>query len=364
MLQSGYKRTRGAMTPPVNRMLQRKCACGSHDAGEPECDECARERKVLQRKATHAGTTGDSLPTVEDVLRSPAAPLDAPTRALVEPAFGHDFGHIRIHTDALAARSASELNARAYTVGRHVVFAAGQYAPRTEGGTHLLTHELTHTIQQDHAIRDSLRVADSPLHEREADSAADAVRSGRQVPVLGLRYRRAVARTPDGTEDAPKIERSFELDPRLFLKPMSAPAEREAEKCEEFPGGSTDCEVDPKTGTPTGKVKKQVNETNPCTRPCVEKHEDVHVKQMTQFCPELRKCYLAADAGKRSPLDCVKMAIFGNRERECEAYKVSVPCVEERIRTAKDCKSAANKEYGARKLASEKCFRDKNCGGA
>src|SRR5262245_25336848 len=52
---------------------------------------------------------------------------------------------------------------------------------------------------------------------------------------------------------APRSAPDFELDPSLFIKRLDAPAVRETEKCEEFPGGSTDCEVDPKTGTPTGK---------------------------------------------------------------------------------------------------------------
>ena len=64
----------------------------------------------------------------------------------------------------------------------------------------------------------------------------------------------------------------------------------------------------------------------------------------------------------RPASDCAKMALFGNKERECEAYKVSVPCVEERIKNARECRTKDNKDYSARKLASEKCFRDKYCG--
>ena len=35
-----------------------------------------------------------------------------------------------MHHDAEAAQSAHTLNARAYTVGRHIVFGAGQYSMR------------------------------------------------------------------------------------------------------------------------------------------------------------------------------------------------------------------------------------------
>jgi hypothetical protein len=38
--------------------------------------------------------------------------------------------------------------------------------------------------------------------------------------------------------------------------------------------------------------------------------------------------------------------------------------VEKRLKTAKECQTAENKEYGARKLASEKCFQEHDCAGA
>ena len=44
------------------------------------------------------------------------------------------------------------MNALAYTVGSNVVFGNGQYKPETNGGRKLLAHELTHTIQQGHAL--------------------------------------------------------------------------------------------------------------------------------------------------------------------------------------------------------------------
>jgi len=85
---------------------------------------------------------------VHEVLRSPGAPLDAPTRDFMEPRFGRDFGDVRVHADARAAESARALEALAYTVGRNVVFAAGHYAPQSAAGRQLLAHELSHVVQQ------------------------------------------------------------------------------------------------------------------------------------------------------------------------------------------------------------------------
>jgi hypothetical protein len=55
---------------------------------------------------------------------------------------------VRVHTDAPAAESAQAISALAYTVGRDVVFARGQYEPGTSQGQRLLAHELTHVLQQ------------------------------------------------------------------------------------------------------------------------------------------------------------------------------------------------------------------------
>src|SRR5437763_1728429 len=42
---------------------------------------------------------------------------------------------------------ADALQARAYTMGRDIVFGRGQYRPDTAAGRHLLAHELAHVVQ-------------------------------------------------------------------------------------------------------------------------------------------------------------------------------------------------------------------------
>jgi hypothetical protein len=355
---------RSPATLPRARVLQRKCACGGTLGPTGECAECRNKRLGIQRQSTAQPAPASIPPVVHDVLDSPGRSLDADTRAYMEPRFGHDFSRVRVHTDARAAESARDINARAYTVGDHIAFGARQYTPRTEVGKHLLAHELMHVIQRQKGESPGLTVLESPDHERQADAAADAIRSHRPVPTPRPLFAGPILRQKLEPDEPPRVERGFELDPNLFLIPMDAPAPRETEKCEEFPGGSTDCEVDERTGIPTGKVTQRIDETNPCTRPCVEKHEAVHVRQLKTLCSELRDCYIAADKGRRPASECIKMAIFGMRERECEAYKVSVPCVERRLKSARECQSKENKEYGRRKLASEICFRDMNCGGS
>mgnify|MGYP000875915458 CR=1 FL=1 len=81
-------------------------------------------------------------------LRGSGQPLDRDTRAFMEPRFGHNFGHVRVHTGTQAAESARSVNARAYTIGSEVFFGAGQYQPSMDAGRRLLAHELTHVVQQ------------------------------------------------------------------------------------------------------------------------------------------------------------------------------------------------------------------------
>ena len=90
----------------------------------------------------------DVPPVVSEVLRTPGEPLDVPARAFMEQRFGHDFGHVRVHTDEDATESARAVGAHAYTVGAHIVFGRQQYAPATTTGRRLLAHELTHVVQQ------------------------------------------------------------------------------------------------------------------------------------------------------------------------------------------------------------------------
>jgi hypothetical protein len=66
----------------------------------------------------------------------------------MEARFAADFSGVRLHTGAAAAEAARTLHAHAYTVGRDLVFGAGEFAPHTGAGRRLLAHELTHVLQQ------------------------------------------------------------------------------------------------------------------------------------------------------------------------------------------------------------------------
>jgi hypothetical protein len=178
--------------------LQRKCACGQHSVGK-QCDECKKKDSTLQRSAVGTAAQSAVPPVVHEVLRSPGQPLDGNTRGLMQERFGRDFSHVRVHTDALAAASASAVRASAYTVGRDIVFASERYAPHSSAGKSLLAHELTHVLQQnqDEGSRSGpLQISDDQAHESEA-SAAESMTLQSSVQTSAL----ALQRSP---EDAAK----------------------------------------------------------------------------------------------------------------------------------------------------------------
>lgn len=132
----------------------------------------------LQRAAVSEAPVREVPPIVHEVLRSPGKPLDMQTRAFMEPRFGRDFSQVRVHSDIRSAASAQAVKARAFTVGRDVVFAQGQYRPEMPSGRQLLAHELVHTLQQSQATQppfDYVALFDRTPAGRAAESEADEI---------------------------------------------------------------------------------------------------------------------------------------------------------------------------------------------
>jgi len=155
---------------------------------EPLAPQPLPERPLtyqFKRRESSAQLPGPEV--VEAGRRSPGKPLGGVPRRVMEARFRHDFGAVRIHTDARATASADASAALAYTVGTHIVFGAGQYAPETPAGKALLAHELAHTIQQEgsraHAGGGLSFTAAHDNSEREAERSAIATAAG-QPPKL------------------------------------------------------------------------------------------------------------------------------------------------------------------------------------
>ncbi|MDZ4829620.1 MAG: DUF4157 domain-containing protein [Phycisphaerae bacterium] len=136
-------------------------------------------RHDIRRIPTHPPAAGATPPAVDAVLRSPGQPLNAATRASMESRFSPDFSGVRVHSDIGAASSAAAVQARAYTVGNHIVLGAGQPSADSLGARFLLAHELAHVVQQSGgAGRRMPGVSSSAPHEADARAAALAVVTG------------------------------------------------------------------------------------------------------------------------------------------------------------------------------------------
>jgi len=186
-------------TPAISKVakpvIQRKCLCGS-------CPDCQKKKEAVQKKGNGAGPSVVAAPSlVSSVIGDAGMPLDSGVRSGMESRFGQDFGNVRVHTDPRAAESARAIDAKAYTVGNHIVFGSGAYDPSSPHGQHLLAHELTHTVQQGGIQRmpaEGLGLGSSvdPM-ETEADRVADAVTAGYSAPAIAPRGITTVRRSPN-----------------------------------------------------------------------------------------------------------------------------------------------------------------------
>jgi hypothetical protein len=127
-----------------------------------------------------AGTVAAPLAARLAALGSGGQPLASEVRSFFEPRFGRDLGEVRVHTDPAAGELARSMDARAFTLGRSVVFGPGEYAPGSAAGRHLIAHELTHVLQQTGSVSAPAASPETP-----------ALSSGGVLPVLH----------PSGTSD-------------------------------------------------------------------------------------------------------------------------------------------------------------------
>jgi hypothetical protein len=119
------------------------------------------------------GALASAFSFIEEV--SGGSPLPAELARRLAAELGVDLSAVRVHTDDKAARAAAELQARAFTIGNDIYFAAGAYDPASTAGAELIAHEVAHAAQNSrggspHGGRRVSRPDDS--HERQADEFA------------------------------------------------------------------------------------------------------------------------------------------------------------------------------------------------
>jgi hypothetical protein len=127
----------GVLPPPVRADMEHRfrtvAGAGRSGMPTPEASTVSSPFDTGERQA-------------DEVARQVTGPSGRPPAG--HPAANHDFADVRVHADGEAGDAAQAVGASAFTVGSHVVFAPGAYAPTTAMGRTLLAHELAHVLQQ------------------------------------------------------------------------------------------------------------------------------------------------------------------------------------------------------------------------
>jgi hypothetical protein len=126
-----------------------------------ESDEPQEQKPQVQKKSNTVmlkpnGEASAPPASVEAGLNSSkggGSPMESGTRQNMESAFGADFSNVRIHNDSASKKMSNDLGAQAFAHGNDIYFNEGKYDPNSSSGSHLLAHELTHTIQQGGAVQ-------------------------------------------------------------------------------------------------------------------------------------------------------------------------------------------------------------------
>lgn len=125
---------------------------------EDKLQKAPAEEDRLQRKGSVASAIAADTQSAIRNKTTGGQSLSTDVRSYMEPRFSADFSKVRIHADEESASLSNQLSARAFTYQNHIFFSRDQYQPGTSEGKQLLAHELTHTIQQGHAVQRSQQV--------------------------------------------------------------------------------------------------------------------------------------------------------------------------------------------------------------
>jgi hypothetical protein len=342
---------------PSGPLLQRKCACGGSPGPSGHCEECAKKRRPTE----HSGRPGPQLPirrtddkaeqeaervastavseksgavlyslgeaagsetavappVVHEVLQSGGQALDSAVARPMAQRLGHDFGRVRIHTDARANESARAVNAQAYTVGEHVVFDTGRYSPTTSEGQRLITHELTHVIQQRGAAPSCQRQAGGSLLAGTHKPGGPSLHLVGAEKIMGFNVTKAMCPCKEGDlldrqitkderaiaayKDCGRSARSTgDLFPCILPKVFGQQAGVRG-AAQVPPAGMTSSETGNITQANEAEIKKRAQLLNlPETGPCAELlragnlvHERQHVAQHEQVAAEQGPAFAA-----------------------------------------------------------------------
>lgn len=120
-------------------------------AEEEEEQDSIRTQSIQTKteSKTDSFEAGADVESRLDRSKGGGSALPDSVRGYMEPRFGLDFGHVRVHTGSEAIQMNHDLGAKAFTHGSDIYYGASQHP----GDYELTAHELTHVVQQTEPAR-------------------------------------------------------------------------------------------------------------------------------------------------------------------------------------------------------------------
>jgi hypothetical protein len=139
----------------------------------------AVQRFLAQRSESGPTDLDEETASTINSQRGAGHALDTDIAEKAGGAMGQDFSDVNVHTDSQADELSQSLGATAFTTGNDIFFREGAYNPGSGDGQRLISHELTHVVQQGGSVpgaQGKMTVNDpNDQFEAEADSVADTI---------------------------------------------------------------------------------------------------------------------------------------------------------------------------------------------
>ncbi|MBD3275191.1 MAG: DUF4157 domain-containing protein [Candidatus Marinimicrobia bacterium] len=115
-------------------------------SAEREARAVSKGQRSLRASGARAGASGEEHPEINQIA-GPGRYLSADERAHYESEFKTDLSRVKLHTGAKASQAAESINARAFTLGNHVVLGNSEEVSAEHPYSNVLSHELAHVVQ-------------------------------------------------------------------------------------------------------------------------------------------------------------------------------------------------------------------------
>ena len=115
-------------------------------SAEREARAVAQGSRSFNAAGRQSKQPGEQHPEINHIA-GPGRYLSAEERAHYESKFKTDLSRVKLHTGDKASKAAKSINARAFTLGNHVVLKKHEGLASANGYSSVLSHELAHVVQ-------------------------------------------------------------------------------------------------------------------------------------------------------------------------------------------------------------------------